>query len=216
MRCERLSNDEETYSTIFTALRHTIRRRILRMLANEPMAFTDILNQLGIESSHLTYHLDSLGVLLTKTEKGQYLLSTFGRAAVATMGWVEEASKTEPQPAPLTTTWKAIVVVLVVGVAVFASAYYNQGQALRGLQTAYNGLHTDYAGLSEDFTQLTAEHENLLEEQKTSLQQLRTMKEILDSVLAHPDDHSLWVYAWFHEAWFPAERSNVKGTIGEG
>ena len=81
-----MSDDEETYSTIFTALRHPIRRRILRMLATEPMTFTAMLNRLGIESPHLTYHLESLGVLLAKTDRGTYQLSTFGRAAVATMG----------------------------------------------------------------------------------------------------------------------------------
>jgi DNA-binding transcriptional ArsR family regulator len=65
-----LSDDEETYSTIFTALRHPIRRRILRMLAKERMSFTEMLNRLGIESPHLTYHLESLGILLAKTENG--------------------------------------------------------------------------------------------------------------------------------------------------
>jgi DNA-binding transcriptional ArsR family regulator len=126
MRGERLSEEEETYSTIFTALRHTIRRRILRMLAKEPMTFTDMLNRLGIESPHLTYHLDSLGVLLAKTERGQYRLSTFGQAAVSMMGWVEDAPKTEPKLTILTTKWKAIVIVLIVGIAVLSSVCYWQ------------------------------------------------------------------------------------------
>jgi DNA-binding transcriptional ArsR family regulator len=129
MRGERLSEEEETYSTIFTALRHTIRRRILRMLAKQPMTFTDILNQLEIESPHLTYHLDSLGVLLAKTDRGQYRLSTFGQAAVSMMGWVEDAPKTAPKPTALTTKWKAVFVVFIAGIAVLSSiCYWQYGQ----------------------------------------------------------------------------------------
>jgi hypothetical protein len=96
------------------------------MLSREPMTFTDMLNRFKIESSHLTYHLESLGVLISKTERGKYQLSTFGGAAVSMMGWVEEASKTEPKPITLTTKWKAILVLLVVGIAVLSSVCYSQ------------------------------------------------------------------------------------------
>ena len=122
MRGIRLSEEEETYSTIFTARRHPIRRRILRMLAKQSMAFTDMLNQLGIESSHLTYHLDGLGVLLVKTPSGQYRLSSFGRAAVSMMGWVEEAPKTATRSDVLPGKWPRVLMALVVGIAVFAGA----------------------------------------------------------------------------------------------
>jgi DNA-binding transcriptional ArsR family regulator len=159
-----MSDDEETYSTIFTALRHPLRRRILRMLAKEPMSFTEMLNRLEIESPHLTYHLESLGVLTAKTESGQYRLSTFGRAAVATMGWVEEAPKTEPQPTPVPTRWKAVVVVLVIGVVMLAGAYYQQSQALSGLHTAYDGLYVEYTGLSADWDHLRADYDMVLDE----------------------------------------------------
>ena len=121
------------------------------MLSEESLTFTAMLNQLGIESPHLTYHLDSLGVLISKTESGKYRLSTFGRAAVATMGWVEEAPKPEPQPVPVTTKWKAVLVLLVIAIAVFAGVYYSQYQAL-------SGLSKDYEELSEDFTQIKAEY----------------------------------------------------------
>ena len=120
-----MSEEEETYSTIFTALRHPIRRRILRTLAKEPLTFTDILNQLGIESPHLTYHLDSLGVLLAKTDRGQYRLSTFGRAAVSMMGWVEDAPKTALHSSILNGNLPMALLALVVGIAVFAGAYYS-------------------------------------------------------------------------------------------
>jgi DNA-binding transcriptional ArsR family regulator len=92
--------EEDTYSVIFTSLKHPIRRRILRILSNEPQSFSDLLKQFKIESSHLTYHIDGLGSLLYKTRDGRYALSSLGEAAVSTM------MKVEDPPTPLHSTFK--------------------------------------------------------------------------------------------------------------
>ena len=80
--------DEEVYTTIFNALRHGVRRRILRMLSATQMNFSSINEQLNISSSHLTYHLDSLKELVSKDDTS-YRLSVFGRAAVDMMNGIE-------------------------------------------------------------------------------------------------------------------------------
>jgi DNA-binding transcriptional ArsR family regulator len=85
--------EEETYSTIFAALKHPIRRRLLRFLHGGPGSFTDILNSLNINSPILTYHLETLKDLVFKTEDGKYRLSSNGEGAVALMQRVEEAPK---------------------------------------------------------------------------------------------------------------------------
>jgi DNA-binding transcriptional ArsR family regulator len=82
--------EEETYSLIYTSLKHPIRRRILRMLADKPLAFSEILEILTIDSGHLSYHLESLGDLIVRSEDGKYKLSSFGVAAMRLMGGVEE------------------------------------------------------------------------------------------------------------------------------
>ncbi len=117
------------------------------------MTFTDILNQLGVESPHLTYHLNSLGVLLAKTSRGQYRLSTFGQAAVSMMGWVEEAPKTAPPSSTLRRNRPLVLLALVVGIAVFAGAYYSQSQ--------FNALCREYTQLATNYTQLYLEHTQL-------------------------------------------------------
>jgi DNA-binding transcriptional ArsR family regulator len=53
--------DEETYSLIFSSLKHPIRRKIVRMLENGEMTFSEILEILAIDSGHLSYHLENLG-----------------------------------------------------------------------------------------------------------------------------------------------------------
>jgi hypothetical protein len=81
--------NEEVYTTIFNALRHGVRRNILRMLNTHELNFSTMEEQLGLSSSHLTYHLDSLNELVSKTNNG-YKLSLFGKAAVDMIEKVEE------------------------------------------------------------------------------------------------------------------------------
>jgi DNA-binding transcriptional ArsR family regulator len=82
--------DEETYSVIFTSLKHPIRRRILRMLASKPLTFSEIMESLSIDSGHLSYHLESVGDLVMHVQDGKYQLSNIGIAAVRLMSGVEE------------------------------------------------------------------------------------------------------------------------------
>jgi DNA-binding transcriptional ArsR family regulator len=82
--------EEGTYSLIFTSLKHPIRRRILRMLADKPLTFSEILESLSIDSGHLSYHLESFGDLIAHAQDGKYQLSSIGVAAVKLMGGVEE------------------------------------------------------------------------------------------------------------------------------
>jgi len=88
-----MSLEDDTYSTIFTALKHPIRRRILRILNQTPTTYTDILTQLGIDNGLLNYHLDNMKDLITKGEGGKYSLSEFGRAAVNVTEKVEAPAK---------------------------------------------------------------------------------------------------------------------------
>ena len=91
-------SEEDTYSMIFTSLKHPIRRGVLRILSDNPQSFSDMQRLLKIESSHLTYHLEGLGSLLVKTEEGKYALSSLGEAAASTMKRVEEPPKANPSP----------------------------------------------------------------------------------------------------------------------
>ena len=127
------SFEEETYSTIFTSLNHMVRRKILKMLAEEPRSFSDMFESLGISSSHFNYHLENLGDLVTKTEDGKYKLSFLGEAAMAMMSKVEEA----PQPHEtkhsskfLLKNWKYISLVLIIGIAFLATANFMQFSTL--------------------------------------------------------------------------------------
>ncbi len=85
-----LDENEETYSVMFSSLKHPLRRKILRILSNDTKTFTEILQEVDVESAHLSYHLDSLDGLIKKTDQGIYALSELGRAAVSLMARVEE------------------------------------------------------------------------------------------------------------------------------
>ena len=79
-----MSQEDDTYSTMFTALKHPIRRKILRILNQTPTTYTDIQTQLGIDNGLLNYHLDSMKDLIKKKEDGKYTLNEFGRAGAPT------------------------------------------------------------------------------------------------------------------------------------
>ncbi len=82
--------DDETYSVIYAALKHPIRRRILRMLDEKELTYTQMLTTLDLDTGHLNYHLESLAELLAKTSESKYRLTEFGKAAVMLMKNIEE------------------------------------------------------------------------------------------------------------------------------
>jgi DNA-binding transcriptional ArsR family regulator len=139
-------SEEEIYSIMFSSLRHPARRKILRMLSEKPMTFSQMLEELGISSSHLTYHLENLGELVSKTESGVYKLSTFGAASVNTMRIVEEAPAVRSrQRLPL--RWRSVLAVLAVGLVLLAAFSYVQYSALQRLSGEYEVLESNYAQL---------------------------------------------------------------------
>ena len=87
--CALAANEEEIYSIMFTSLKHPVRRKILRILNDKPLTFKELGDLIGVSSSHLTYHLESLGELIYKMENGKYKLSAFGKATVSAMKGVE-------------------------------------------------------------------------------------------------------------------------------
>ena len=115
--------EEETYSLIFTSLKHPIRRRILRMLADKPLTYSEILDSLNIDSGHLSYHLENLGDLTVHSNSGQYRLSSFGLAAVKLMGGVEEQKCTKPNPKKQTQIYSIILALALIGASFHLVTY---------------------------------------------------------------------------------------------
>jgi hypothetical protein len=130
---------------MFSSLKHPIRRKVLRILADKPLTFSEMLDLLGVSSSNLTYHLESLGELVTKDEKGTYKLSTFALASVSTMKTVEEAPPVQPKKRlSLSLKWKTAVGVLLIGVIIFASVSALQYSALNQATSERDSLQLKY------------------------------------------------------------------------
>ncbi|MDR0493475.1 MAG: winged helix-turn-helix domain-containing protein [Nitrososphaerota archaeon] len=134
-------SDEEIYSIMFTSLKHPVRRKILRMLNDKPMTFMEIVDNIGVSSSNLTYHLESLGELIYKVENGRYKLSSFGRATVSAMKGVEDTPEIEPKRRiKLSTRWKTIFSVLLIAVILLSTFTAVQLNALNQLSAAKSSL----------------------------------------------------------------------------
>lgn len=127
-----MTAEDDTYSTIFTALKHPIRRKILRQLNTLPVTYTELLNSLSIENGLLNYHLDSMHELIKKEENGTYTLSEFGRAGLNLIQRVEEPIKQEHASSLSLTNAKVKAVFLIMIIAIASlTGYivYNQFQS---------------------------------------------------------------------------------------
>jgi DNA-binding transcriptional ArsR family regulator len=149
-------SEEETYSLMFSSLRHPARRKILRMLSERTMTFSQMLEELAIPSSHLTYHLENLGELVVKEKEGKYKLSSFGNAAVSMMKGAEEvpnASTKRFMSLPL--KWKSLYAAFIIGLVLLASFSVLQYSAI-------NQLSTDYGNLKNNYDNVSAQNDKLL------------------------------------------------------
>jgi DNA-binding transcriptional ArsR family regulator len=136
-------SEEEIYSIMFTSLKHPVRRKILRMLADKPMTFMQMVETLGVSTSHLTYHLESLGELLSKSED-QYYLSTFGQATVSAMKGVEEVPEIKVKHRlNLPNKWKALFAGLLVCIVLLSSITGLQYISLTQLASAQDSLRAE-------------------------------------------------------------------------
>lgn len=127
-----MTAEDDTYSTIFTALKHPIRRKILRQLNISPVTYTELLNNLGIENGLLNYHLDSMHELIKKEENGAYTLSEFGKAGLNLIQRVEEPIKQESASSLSLTNAKVKAVFLIMIIVITSMTgyiVYNQFQS---------------------------------------------------------------------------------------
>ena len=136
------SHEDEIYSIMFSSLKHPVRRKILRMLGNKPMTFMEMVEELGVSSPNLTYHLESLGELISKMDNDQYKLSSFGVATVGAMKGIEEV-KTEPKRSSGAFKWKVFSAALLVSVLLLASFATLQFNAVNELSLAQHSLSAD-------------------------------------------------------------------------
>jgi DNA-binding transcriptional ArsR family regulator len=95
-----MSVPEDANSKVFASLKHPVRRRILRILSIESKSFSEMQKEFGIESSHLSYHLEDLRNLLHRREDGRYELSNVGKVAFSMMEQVEGTSAV-PKSCPI-------------------------------------------------------------------------------------------------------------------
>jgi hypothetical protein len=88
--------DKASYTNIFNALRHDVRRRILLNLSRKQMTFTELYEKIDISSSHMNYHLVSLDGLISK-QGTKYVLSESGKTAVSMLGGSRSSPEEKPQ-----------------------------------------------------------------------------------------------------------------------
>jgi DNA-binding transcriptional ArsR family regulator len=165
-------SEEETYSAMFSSLRHPARRKILRMLSEKSLTFSEILDQLEIPSSHLTYQLENLGELVVKKDDGKYKLSSFGEAAIVMMKGAEEVPAVQKKSfSSLPLRWKSLLAIFIIGIVILASMSYGQ-------YASYNQLSKDYGNLGASFEKMQSQNQQLLSGSSSADQAMSIIKNI--------------------------------------
>lgn len=148
-------SEEEIYSVMFSSLRHSARRKILRMLSERKVTYSQMLEELGITSSHLTYHLENLGDLVVKDESGRYELSSFGKAAVTMMRGAEEVPGTRSKRfSALPLKWKSLYAFFIIAIVLLASISVIQFSSFNKLSTDFSSLQKNYVDVVDQNRQL--------------------------------------------------------------
>jgi hypothetical protein len=118
------------------------------MLSERSLTFSQMLDELEIPSSHLTYHLESLGDLVVKMEDGKYKLSSFGKASVSMMKGAEEVPNSKTMKfSSLPLRWKSFFAASIIGIVLLASVSAVQF-------ASFNQLSSDYGLLKADFERI--------------------------------------------------------------
>ncbi|MCW4009732.1 MAG: helix-turn-helix domain-containing protein [Candidatus Bathyarchaeota archaeon] len=166
-------SEEETYSIMFSSLKHPARRKILRMLSERTLTFSEMLEELAIPSSHLTYHLENLGELVIKNQNGKYKLSSFGKASVAMMKGAEEVPEVQSKRfSVLPMRWKSLFAIFLISIVLLASMSYIQ-------YSSFNQLSADFAGLKQDYESLKAENQQLISWSSSASQVMTFLKDVV-------------------------------------
>ncbi|MEM3712924.1 MAG: winged helix-turn-helix domain-containing protein [Thermoproteota archaeon] len=79
---------------LLEALGHPLRIRILELLNEEPLSFSELKRKVGIKSSgHLQFHLNKLGKLIATSIDGNYMLTDDGKEALRMLKTVKISHK---------------------------------------------------------------------------------------------------------------------------
>ena len=62
-------SNKDADSEFFLFLKRPIRRSIVRILSASPMSFSDLQGEFKIDSSHMSYHLETLGNLVCRSAR---------------------------------------------------------------------------------------------------------------------------------------------------
>ncbi|TRM82641.1 transcriptional regulator, partial [Sulfolobus sp. F3] len=81
---------------IFEAVSNEIRRKIIKLLQT-PRSFSELCERLNLESSALAFHLKKLDGLITKDDKGNYVLTELGKKALSIVNMIESQNVILPE-----------------------------------------------------------------------------------------------------------------------
>nr|MDO8115712.1 winged helix-turn-helix domain-containing protein [Candidatus Sigynarchaeota archaeon] len=80
------------------AISNDIRRKIIRLVAGEPMSFSQLMGRFDLSTGKLTYHLNQLQGFMKKNDGGNYELTPLGRKGLEILDTIQSGLSQELHP----------------------------------------------------------------------------------------------------------------------
>jgi hypothetical protein len=193
-----MSFEEDTYTTIFKAMQHPIRRRILRMISVKPSTYTEIQRDLNIDNGLLNYHLEALSSLITKNSEEKYTLSDFGRATASLVRGVEEpTSRASSYAASSQLTVRILVIVFVAVVLISSAVVFDFNNKYVDLSGRFSSQNVELAQLQYINTRLEETlrdlNATLISTQKTPLLEATLQRLLTEEASGNVTRRWMWI-----------------------
>lgn len=130
--------------SLFQSLSHEIRQSILVMLSGEPRTYTYLLDELGVESGHLAYHLRQMGGVVEKDGEGVYHLTDLGKEAYLFLN--DETPVPQRERTSTQKTFTNVIYLLLILATISSMIVLNRAD----LTELYNGFYLGEAVVQVD------------------------------------------------------------------
>ena len=99
MNLKMFDQEEQIENILYQALSHPMRRTILKILGSRPegVSYSELINELGLSTGKMNYHLEQLGGFAAKNEERRYILTPFGRKAASQLSLMRKEISAEDE-----------------------------------------------------------------------------------------------------------------------
>lgn len=132
--------EEDLFTTVFSELKHPIRRDIVKFIGNKEKSYTEILEHVDVERGKLNFHLRNLMNLVHRNTSGNYELSDLGLSGLDLIEKIESIRGFKAEKRWMNTSIAIIYLALFTGLLALMSPFINYFVLLTGISALASAM----------------------------------------------------------------------------